>query len=265
MRSDQLAIHEIAASLQFVQGYRYLDRCGEAMIRVETALEQGWVSAETTPTSGIMKNDSLGMLLKFNSEGLLIRQTDFFDFALFFDQACKAASAIIGVLDVERINIPSVQAVFQKGFDATEEAEAYLRQLRFCAPDSKLLAFLDGEEEAMTYVLCVTKSLEWEGQHVRRRRRFGASTVIQASQPPFDERLVRRTRQLPAAQQEAMKALLKIRQTMPAVSHYAAQLDLEHTFETEFTWDLFDFGAFVEEGWQWTQSALSRLPTIAGD
>jgi hypothetical protein len=265
MNTDQLAIHEIGTSLQFIQGFRYLDRCGEAMIRLQSVLDHGWVTAEAIPTSGVMRNDSLGMQLRFNSDGISVRQTDFFDFQAFFDQACKAAAAIISVLGVERINVPTLQAVFQRAFDETEAADAYLRQLRYCTPASKLLDILDGEEEAATYVLCVTKNVEWAGQHVRRRRRFNANAVIQARQPPFDERLIRRVRQLPTAQQEAMKALLKIRQTMPAVSHYAAQIDLEHTFEAEFSWDMFDFPAFVEQGWLWTQGVLASVPLIAED
>ena len=40
---------EFRASVRFVQGYRYLDRCGEALIKLENSLHEGWIPTEPTP------------------------------------------------------------------------------------------------------------------------------------------------------------------------------------------------------------------------
>ena len=75
--SAGFSILRLQLGIRFVQGYRYLDRCGEALIRLENSLAEGWIPAEATPTAGALKNAVLGMDVTFNSLGLGILQTDF--------------------------------------------------------------------------------------------------------------------------------------------------------------------------------------------
>jgi hypothetical protein len=61
-------VHQIQASVRFLQGYRYLDKCGEALIKLENVLDKGWLPVEVSPKSGNIKNDQLGMTVAFSSE-----------------------------------------------------------------------------------------------------------------------------------------------------------------------------------------------------
>jgi hypothetical protein len=99
---------------------------------------------------------------------------------------------------------------------------------------------------------------------VHRRRRLQSQVIRQEKQPPFDERLLRRTRQLGDRQQDAIAALLKLRRQHPEIAPVAIQLDMEHYFETEFSADGFDFPTFLEQGWQWLESVRQGMIGLAG-
>ncbi len=89
-------------------------------------------------------------------------------------------------------------------------------------------------------------------------------TVIQAKQPPFDERLVRRIRHLPDKQRDAMAALSRIRRRTPETMPHAAHVDSENSFETELAAKTFDLVAFVNDSWDWIQKSTERFKGIKG-
>jgi hypothetical protein len=41
---------QFSFTVRFVQGYRFLDRCGDAIIRLEETLDEGWIPGELVPT-----------------------------------------------------------------------------------------------------------------------------------------------------------------------------------------------------------------------
>jgi hypothetical protein len=88
----------VQASLRFIQGYRYLDRCGEALVKLENVLEKGWLPAESAPKAGALRNDQLGMTSTFNSEGMTVQQTAPVSFELFLDQVCKIFDTLWQIL-----------------------------------------------------------------------------------------------------------------------------------------------------------------------
>ena len=100
-------------------------------------------------------------------------------------------------------------------------------------------------------MVCTESALTWQGISVLQRRRIEAQTVTQEKQPNFDDRLMKRARLLPQRQREAMAALAKLRRQHPPVSRIAAELDVEHSFETEFSTSEFDFPAFLQEARLW--------------
>jgi hypothetical protein len=136
----------VQLSLRFIRGYRYLDRCGECLVRLEDVLEDGWIPSEASPTSGTMRNEPLGMGLIFNSEGMNVRQSEYMAFEEFADQACKIYETVWRVLGIERISTPSLVVFYQKGFDEDQEddAERYLLEMKICRADEELLKTMGG-------------------------------------------------------------------------------------------------------------------------
>src|SRR5712691_1580952 len=90
--------HAIHFTLRFVQGYRYLDRCGECMVRLENNLAEGWIPHESTRTSGTLRNDTLGMIAQFNSDALSVQQMEFMSFEHFRAQVCRMYETLWPVL-----------------------------------------------------------------------------------------------------------------------------------------------------------------------
>ncbi|MBI1916793.1 MAG: hypothetical protein HYS12_18965 [Planctomycetes bacterium] len=260
-------VHHLQASVHFIQGYRYLDRCGEALIKLENILEKGWLPSETTPKAGSLKNDQLGLTASFNSEALTVSQIEFISFEHFFDQACKIFETLVRTFEIKEINLPSIKVVFQKGFkdDEVEEASQHLIKMRLCTPNGGLVALLGGKPEALEFVLVTAEDLEWNQERVHQRRRMQSQVIRQERQPPFDERLLRRARQLGKQQRAAIAALMQLRRQVPEIFPVAVQLDLEHSFETEFGAEAFDLPAFLEQGWTWAESVSSGLTRLEGE
>ena len=65
-------------TVRFDQGYRYLDKCGEAMIRLEEVLPPGWLPGQIDPNGAVMHNFALGMEVRFNSQWLTVVQAEFY-------------------------------------------------------------------------------------------------------------------------------------------------------------------------------------------
>jgi hypothetical protein len=130
--SSAFRVREFLTSIRFIQGYRYLDRCGEALVGLEEALSEGWITTETTPRAGSLKNDGLGMNLGFNSELMTVQQNDAISFEHFLDQACKAFHVLSNTFEIKRVHLPSLKVTYQKGFKDGEldEASKYLLNLR---------------------------------------------------------------------------------------------------------------------------------------
>jgi hypothetical protein len=250
-----LETHQLQTTIRFIQGYRYLDRCGETLIRLENSLADGWIPVETTPASGAIKNDLLGMVATFNSSGMTVLQQEFVSFEHFRDQTCKLYETLWRTLELENINAPTAKVVLQKGFkDGTiEDAQDYLRGLNLCTPRPDLLAFMDGPANAVDFTLVTEKDDTWSGVPVHRRRRLQAMVIRQEKHAAFDDRLLQRTRLLPQRQREAMAGLMELRRRHPEVAPVAAQLDLEDSLETEFRAKEFDLPGLLEQTWQWAE------------
>lgn len=118
--------------------------------------------------------------------------------------------------------------------------------------------------DALDFVIVTTEDIEWDQEPVHRRRRLQSQIIRQERQPPFDERLLRRSRQLPSQQRAAMEALTKLRHQHPEVSPVAVQMELEHTFETEFSAESFDLPTFLQQGWEWTESVRGGIVCLQG-
>ena len=252
-RRSNLQTSSIVSTLRFVQGYRYLDRCGEALVRLEDALDEGWIPVETTPSRGALRNYTLGMLAQFQSESMTVRQSEFISYEHFRDQTCKVYEILWNTFGVKRILTPALCVVVQVGFEELDQAEQFVRGLNLCTPSEGLLTLLGGDVSAARFTLCTEHSVTWQDVPVLRRRRFELGAIRQEKQPDFDERVMRRLALIPMREREAIGALMKLRRDHPKVAPAAAQFDLENSYESEFASNTFDLASFIDESWKWAE------------
>jgi hypothetical protein len=57
----------LSLTIRFDQGYRYLDKCGETMIRLEDSLPEGWLPGPIDPNGALIQNFAMGLHVRFNS------------------------------------------------------------------------------------------------------------------------------------------------------------------------------------------------------
>jgi hypothetical protein len=256
--------HAIHATVRFIKGYRYLDHCGEALIKLENILAEGWIPLESSPKGGNLKNDKLGMSVLFNADSLTVQQTEFISYEHYRDQTCKIYDTLWQTFEIERINVPVVKIVLQKGFNEgqTDEAARYMMDLNLVNPNEKIVALLGGQKNALDSTLVTVHELIYNNQPVQCRRRMEISVVRQEKQPPFDMRLLQRARLLPERQRQAMTALLQLKRQHPDIAPVAAQVDLENSLEAEFDAEGFDMPAFLEQSWNWAEKIRTDLPSF---
>lgn len=244
---------QFSFTVRFVQGYRFLDRCGEALVRLEDTLDEGWIPGETVPTGGQLRNFTLGMGAKFHSESLTVVQTEFLSFEHFQDQTSRIFEVLRGTFDIRRIFAPVLRVICQVGFPGSEAGEGFLRGLDLCTPNRDLTSELGGSEAAFNFTLCTHQDMNWSDHQVQRRRRIDARVIRQERQPYFDERIMQRLPLLPERYREAMRALRKLRRQHAQIVDFAVQFDMEDAFETEFNSRTFDLASFLAESRRWTE------------
>ena len=263
-KATGFALHLLQLSVRFIQGYRFLDRCGESLIALENTLAPGWIPTETSPTTGSMRNDQLGLALAFNSEAMNVRQSEFLAFDHFRDQSCRIYETLWQTLGINRVNVPSLRFQLQKGFseERADEAEAFLWKMKLSDPNPKLLAVLGGEHAAFDFTVVTEQEVKDAGVPILQRRRFQASVVRQAKQQTLDSRILQRASLLPAKQNEALRAMLRMKSSHPEIAPVAVQVDVEHSLEREFSTKDLDMAGFIAESWQWAESVLSFVNSI---
>ena len=185
---------------------RYLDRCGECLVRLEDRLDSGWIPVETSPTSGSMKNEPLGLALSFNSEGVNVRQTLFLDSVVFLDQSCTIYDTLRKTLEIDRIATPSLRVFYQVGFaeDQVDAAERALLEMNLCEVNANLLNAMGGENFAVQLTTVTRDRSQIQQLGAQLRRRFQAVVVRQERQHTVDSRLFAQARSLGKKQADAI-------------------------------------------------------------
>ena len=263
-RRRKLEVVKLVSTIRFVQGYRYLDRCGEVLIRLERGLDEGWIPGETSPQSGNLLNSRLGMQTHFSSELMRFQQTEFISFEHFKEETCKTHDILWNTLDIEKVLTPALQVTLQIGFDNLEEANDYALQLDLCKPCDQILDVLGGHASGIRFTLCTDSEVGRERNVAVNRRRMDIQVIRQERQPTFDERIMRRLPLLPVGQQKALGHLMSLRRKYPQIAPAAIQFDVENSREGELLARTFDLGNFLMESWEWSQSVQQALETIQG-
>jgi hypothetical protein len=254
-------LHTIQISVRFIQGYRYLDRCGECMIRLEEALDKNWIPTETSPTSGTMKNDFMGMRLTFNSEGLTIRQSEYLEVESFKDQSCTTYDVLWRALEVGRVTTPALLLSYQKGFEENEEdqAEQYLLKMGLCETNQDLLGAIGGQHAALQLTIVTQQDATQNDPRVAVRRRLQANVVRQIKQQNYETRFLQRARALGSRQGDAIRAMRQMKSHQPDLSPVAVQLELEASLDGELSASKFDMSRFIVDSVAWADRAKDSL------
>lgn len=259
MRFGTFDLHQALFTLRPIQGYRYLDRCGEFIVKLEDSLDKGWIPKDLTPQGATLNNHDLSMSIRVDSSSLSMSNDNILDIPTFMDQLCRTYDIFHKTFSIARFNAPSLQSTWQKNVESAEAAEAALAQMGLCSARSGLEQLMGGTQSAMSFVLCTEEDTVWKEYSVFRRVRLESKGLKQIRQPPFDERLIQRARLLPKKQEEALRALLKLREQQPTVLPFAAQLSVELAYESEFSTKQLDFPSFVSDLWKWHESFVARL------
>jgi len=113
---------------RYERGYRYLDRCGDAMVVLEEGLptvskNKLWLPEETVPTGARMKCPELDMILVFDSGRLCLDQNPA-DVPCPFAQIVKyACDTVISKFDIKKIKRLGARQVYLVPTDSIDEAD----------------------------------------------------------------------------------------------------------------------------------------------
>ncbi len=259
--SSGFTLHELRLSVRFVRGYRYLDRAGEALVRLEDVLEKEWLPAEISPKSGNMRNDLLGMQMVFSSEGLNVTQERVISPPHFHDQACKIVDVLASVFQVDTFIAPAVGFEYQKGFDASQEqqAETALRDLGLVGVSEKVKEILGPTPQALNFTVVHRVSDRWGEVRAEHTRRLAAQVIRQTRRENTDLRLIAKARFLPERQRDALNAILAAQKLLPEVPARAVQVELENRLEGEVARADFSCSDFIKESLDWATQAIDRI------
>ncbi len=127
-RSSEPILRQRIFEARFSQGYRYLDRCGEAMVILENLLETDtgrvWLPGVMTPTGARLWCPDLDMTIVFDAMRLVVDQNPVGDATVGFDEVCQATlSLIIGKFDLRKMVRWGARRVKILGADSLDAAE----------------------------------------------------------------------------------------------------------------------------------------------
>jgi hypothetical protein len=251
--------HQFA--LRFIHGHRYLDRCGEALIRLEDKLGTDWLTIDPVPTNGGIKNELVGIAIQFNATVLSAQQSEFIDFDMFRDAVCKAKDILVDVFGIKRVHVPTARFILQKGCDSGQESEAeeFVRKLGLVQVSKELHDLMGGESGPLDFAFVTEARVTWDSFPVQRRRRLHAAVVRQEPSPTFDNRVIQRTHLLPSHQRDAIAGMASLRRKHKAVAPLAAQFDLECSMESEFPANEMNLQMFLNESYDWAERLKEGL------
>ncbi len=254
-------LYSVNLTARWIQGYRYLDRCGECLVRLEDRLELGWIPVETSPTSGSMKNEPLGLALSFNSEGVNVRQTLFLDSAVFLDQSCTIYDTLRKTLEIDRIATPALRVFYQVGFaaDQVDDAERELLEMNLCEVNASLLNAMGGENFAVQFTTVTRDKPQIQKLGAQMRRRFQAVVVRQERQHTVDSRLLAQARSLGKKQADAIVAIQQLKKRIPEISPVAIQFEVESSLDGDVSTREFNIRDFIVDSSGWADSVMKSV------
>ena len=254
-----LDVHEVTLTIRFVQGYRYLDRCGATLIELENALGEGWLPSDPTPKGGAIKNTTKGMTAQFSSDYLQVALDDFQAIEEFISDACRIYDVLWKAFEIKHLLAPSLRVQIQKGFETSDEADAWVVGLASATPSSNVVEVLDGTPGIVQHTFVTEADVTWQDTPMRRRRRLNLKSLRQKRSQLIDNRMLRRARLLPKRQRDAIQALWKLKEHRTEIPPNAAQLEFETSLEEELETKRFDLPGFITDMWTWVNAGAKTL------
>lgn len=257
MATSRFEEHQFRLTVRFVQGYRYLDRAGEAMIKLEDALHTDWLPNDPAPAGGHMRNDTLGMMVAFNTEAVTVQQSEVVSFDHFRQEACIIIDVLRSVFQINRFHSPALMCTYQCPFGAGEEAaaEAKIKELGLIDESNRLEKGLGGKPESYHIVARAVVAKQWEQIPIPVSRRVEAKVIRQIEQKPIDTRVIRRATLLPEKQRDALLGANRLINMHPHIASLAAELNLETSLEGEIDFKEFSAFDFITTSHEWSLQA----------
>lgn len=119
--------------IRFDKGYRYLDRCGEAMLILEELLPREtrrvWMPEQIVPSGAILKCPELDLTVTFNTFHLVLNREDFQISADLIDIVKLIFATISARFDLREYLRFGVRRFYTVAADSIDEAEEYTLRL----------------------------------------------------------------------------------------------------------------------------------------
>jgi hypothetical protein len=236
--------------MRYDRGYRYLDRCGDAMVVLEEALPQitnaaVWLPEEMAPKGARMKCPEYELTLVFDAGRLCLDQAPVdkqCPFANIAEYAYKTVVAKFGLTDITRLGH---RQVYTLATDSIEEAEELSRKK----------ALIDGQLElagsGLSLANCDVK-LGFESPDQMTGLQFSTSAAHTYEAPQrVDERLIKAPHLLREGQREALLEQIRQRKKRAAAPQAGLLIDIDY-------WELRPVSVDIQQFMQGSNEQIGR-------
>jgi hypothetical protein len=182
-----LKILRVIFEARYDEGYRYLDRCGETLVRIRKH-DPSWVIGAIDPQRGVITSLDRKLTLNMGNESMLVATTDEFDSIAMgekIEELGREADTLYKII-VASLNVPNTTRVglrcqFLAQADTLEEANQFISRALVSPLRDDLLGYtkFDVRNASMSYVL------EDPESGLRRRIELLAVARVQAGSPPI--------------------------------------------------------------------------------
>lgn len=213
--------------IRYEHGYRYLDRCGEAMLVFEDVLPdvtgRVWMPEEIVPSGAKLKCPELDVVMVFDSTRLIVDH-DPADVDFDFPDLCATAYSVISArFDLSTVVRMGCRRFFMAPADSAELAAKLSIQL---APPPPSLG-LDATRYPLKSADVTTYTFESDNQE--EGYRVAVSPQVNPGAPDvIDQRLLSPTRLLPSGQKEALLAQLQRRKQREKHPTAGVMIDIDY-------------------------------------
>lgn len=203
MPKTQLKLTRNIFEARFEQGYRYLDRCGNAMILLEKGLpgvtdNRVWMPQEMVPTGARIKCPELDITLTFDAYRLCVDQNPV-DVECPFDLISKyALDTVVTKFIIQKVTRLGNRVLHTLPTDSIEEADGL--SLKKTPSDN----WLEPESKDLKPRSCNITTL-FESKDRSKGIRFSVGPMFKVEAPlQLDERLKKPPHMLPIGQRKAL-------------------------------------------------------------
>lgn len=212
--------------IRYERGYRYLDRCGEALLIFEDLLprETGktWMPEEIVPAGAKLKCPELDVILVFDTARMIVEQEPA-DVEFDFPRLCNTAYSVISArFDLGTVIRMGCRRFFLSPVDSTEAAAQLSLRL------SPIKGF-PGLEPQKYHPRSIELTAVFETADEDEGYRVSASPTVNAGAPDvLDQRLLSPPRLLPSGQKEALLAQLQRRKQREKSPVAGVMIDIDY-------------------------------------